>query len=280
MVTFVLADEPFHRAVICVVVPDATGIAVAVNDADVPPAGTVTAGGSVMDVFEIVSDNVAAGAGCIRLTVQEVVPGDTIVLLAQVSPFTRLGVITDIDAPATVNGSAVPSTDAPRVSVKDMRMDDPETAVASCMVAIATTPSVIVPALIPLRTQMVDPAVEEHCTVLPAAVATGPAAIDMEATSDDGYAIRNCNAAGNIPLVVKVIGTVTIGPGSATPGDMPNVAHLARGVVSVIDTSRNAKTHLCLHPLRKVDMAADLSVPFSLRYSLELKAVIRLVKKS
>jgi hypothetical protein len=33
-------------------------------------------------------------------------------------------------------------------------------------------------------------------------------------------------------------------------------------VISVIHTSVNARTHVCLHLLRKVDMAADLIVAF------------------
>jgi hypothetical protein len=93
--------------------------------------------------------------------------------------------------------------------------------------------------------------------------------------------MRNCTAAGNTPLVVKMIGMVTVEPGSDAPGERLNVAlRPNRGVVSVILTSTNARTHVCLHPLREVDMAADPIVPFSVRYSLELKAVIRLVKKS
>ena len=36
--------------------------------------------------------------------------------------------------------------------------------------------------------------------------------------------MRNCNAAGIMPLVVKLIGIVTVEPGSDTPGDIPSVA--------------------------------------------------------
>jgi hypothetical protein len=36
--------------------------------------------------------------------------------------------------------------------------------------------------------------------------------------------MRNCNAAGDVPVVAKVIGMVTVEPGSDAPGERLNVA--------------------------------------------------------
>jgi hypothetical protein len=143
-------------------VSDVTAIAVALNETEVLPAGTVIVDGTVMDVFDAVNATLAppAGAGWARVTEHDVVAGATSPVLVQVNEFSRLGVSTVIAAPVTSIAIAFASRDAPRVSPKESGICDPETvADVSCTVAVATTPSVIVPVFIPLTTHVVDPEV-------------------------------------------------------------------------------------------------------------------------
>jgi hypothetical protein len=150
------------------------------------PAGITTLVGTVRAVFEDARETLAppAGAGCVRETVHCVVPGETSVALTHVSEVTRFGWTTLIIAPVAVIGIALASSEAPRVSAKDTGMADPEGAAANCTVAVATTPSFIVPRLIPLTMHVVAPDEAWHWSVFPADVATGPDTIDTDTMSD------------------------------------------------------------------------------------------------
>jgi len=156
--------------------------AVAVNVADVAPANTVTDAGTVNALLLEESVTVAfpLGAGAESVTVQVDFAPAASVVGEQLSLTPADTTVTVPPVPPTV--VALPLGKAPRFPVMEIGTDEPEAAVPSFTVAVATVPVPIAFAFIPLPTHLTAPVAVLQEMVFPTAVRAGPAAMLIEVT--------------------------------------------------------------------------------------------------
>jgi hypothetical protein len=179
-----------------------TAEAVAVKVADVLPAGTVTDEGTLRAAVEDEAVTAAPpdGAAPDSVTVHIEVAGAINAVGVQPSAVTLTGVPVvgkAMVAPEVVVGIPAPADVAltPLFIVNGTAVADVVDAIRTTMFAM--TPFTIALVLIPVTTQIVDPAVVVlHSTVFPAADAAGPVVTLMDATVELPYPMVHCNAAG------------------------------------------------------------------------------------
>jgi len=145
-----------------------------VNPAVVWPEPTVTLAGTVRLALLLPNEttNPAPGAACVRLTVQEVLPGVLIVVAVQLNPLNAgEGEGSVIEPEFPVAGMELPFGSEATTPESWTVIGEPEAFAAIWNVAVATTPSAMVALLKPKIMQLLP----EQETDLPAFVAEVPA---------------------------------------------------------------------------------------------------------
>jgi hypothetical protein len=178
---------PLSVAVIEAPVAAVTLLAVAVNVAELAPAGTVTDGGVVRLALLLDSATLAvAGAAPVRVTVHDEEPGAVMETGAHETPLSAAeDAMAVIVPPFPVIGSAEPSAKAPSVLITPtfvlVSVDE------AANVTVATTPFEIAVVFIPHTTQRYVPEPLAQDRDFPAAVSALPAAMFTTERSEGEY---------------------------------------------------------------------------------------------
>jgi len=213
-------ELPFKAAVTTAVWALVTVPAVAVKEAVVAAAATVTLAGTVKLTLLLVKATVEppVGAGALKVTLQALVPGPVNEAGLQVRPVTVTGGGTFTTPPVAevaIDIAVEDAEDAFMTWIGLLRLEPEE----RTKLAVTTTPFGIVLAFRPLNRQVYEPFVPKQVRDLDAPVALGPAVTVIAVKSVGEYENVHSSPAGCVAAEVKERFKVTLPPAGATPDE-------------------------------------------------------------